>query len=475
MNYKSYIIVFLFSAISQSLLVGQVAGSKNSSVTYLNNYVNFVNESTHGLLIVNKLLENYNLELNKYVDLETYKINNYTNDDLPRNVFEDPERLFFNKLTPFEWYDKCKSDSKFLDAETSKSLNLLADRLKGQISIINNLRFELDKVTVGVNLSNRDNLAKVYLQLENAAIAFQEFYKIANLMEKAIANYYRKNNPSVSEYKSLYGIYNTGKSLLVNIREKETTTYKEIYEQYILRIKAYESDISKNEPSLNKIGLQKNSILKNAQSIATTALKFINNEAVPEQYKLYGRYYYYYNIGMLSKFNRYGSGLAAEINTALMSVSTNYPLVMELPHIFQVIYPKKLEETPVLEGKNTAIKSIPLTLNDRKVVSNTTKIKSDKEYLELKFYDHMIIDGDVVSINFNGEWIIEKAELEKNPQTVKLKLNLEGKNYLILHADNVGARPPNTTAISYSYRGVKRDLILKSDYNQSELIEIVIE
>ena len=87
----------------------------------------------------------------------------------------------------------------------------------------------------------------------------------------------------------------------------------------------------------------------------------------------------------------------------------------------------------------------------------------------------MIIDGDVVSVNFNGEWIIQKAELEKKPQTVKLKLNPEGKNYLILHADNVGTRSPNTTAISYSYRGVKRDLILKSDYNQSELIEIVIE
>jgi FlaG/FlaF family flagellin (archaellin) len=446
----------------------------SSSVKYINNYVNFVNESTHGLLIVNKLLENYNLELNKYVDLESYKINNYTNEDLPKNVFEDPDRLFFNKLTPFEWYEKCKLESKFLDPESARSLNNLADKIKVQINIINNLRFELDKVTMDVDLSNRDNLAKVYVQLENAALAFQEFYKVAGQIEKFIAAYYRKNNVTIVDYKSLYDIYGTAKTLVVNIREKETTTYKAVYDQYLINIKTFETSISQN-PAFTKLNNQKNTILKNAQSIATTALKFMNNDAVPDQYKLYGRFYYYYNIGMLSKYNRYGTGLASEINTALMNISLDYPLVMELPHIFQVIYPKKLDESPTLVAKEDLIEVFPITLRERKINVNTTKIRADKEIVELLFYDHMIIDGDVVSINFNGDWIIVEAELEKQPQSVKLKLNPEGKNYLILHADNVGSRPPNTTAISYKYRGIKREIILKSDYKQSELIEILID
>ncbi len=462
--------------ILSTLHAGLATQSVNPTVIRsINNYVNFVNESTHGLLIVNKLLENYNLELNQYVDLESYKINNYTNDDLPKNVFEDPERLFFNKLTPFEWYEKCKLESKNLDVESARSLNNLADKIKSQINIINNLRFELDKVTNGIDLSKRDNLAKVYVQLENAALAFQEFYKVAGQIEKFIAAYYRKNAVNIGEYKSIYDLYNNAKALLVNIREKETTNYKVVYEQYVVKVNDFESDINKNIPYIEKLNPYKLNILKSAQSIATTALRFMNNEGIPDQYKLYGRFYYYYNIGMLSKFNRYGTGLASEINSALINIDSNYPLVMELPHIFQVIYPKKLEEAAVLVAKEGLIEVFPLTLRDRNVSTNTNKIRADKEIIELLFYDHMIIDGDVVSINFNGEWILEKAELEKQPQSLKLKLNPNGKNYLVLHADNVGSRPPNTTAISYKYRGIKREIILKSDYKQSELIEIVLD
>ncbi len=445
----------------------------NGNVKYINNYINFVNESTHGLLIVNKLLENYNLELNKYVDLESFKINNYTNDDLPKNVFEDPEKLFFNKLTPFEWYNKCIEDSKNLDPSTAKTLNGLAEKIKSQINVINNIRFELDKVTVGVDLSKRDNLAKVYIELEKAAVAFQEFYKVAGQIEKFVAFYYEKNKVTTIEYKSIYDIYTNAKSLIVNIRDKNTTNYKVSYEQFLVKTKTFENDITQKAGYLNKVGLQKSNILKNAQQISTTALKFMNNEAIPDQYKLYGRFYYYYNIGMLSKFNRYGTGLSSEINYALMAISSELPLVMELPHIFQVIYPKKLEESPTLSPKEGFIQSLPVSLKERIVTQNKLKIRADGAVIELLFYDNMIIDGDVVSINFNGDWIIEKAELEKQPQSVKLKLNPEGKNYLILHADNVGSRPPNTTAISYKYKGVKRELVLKSDYNQSELIEIV--
>ena len=47
-----------------------------------------------------------------------------------------------------------------------------------------------------------------------------------------------------------------------------------------------------------------------------------------------------------------------------------------------------------------------------------------------------------------------------------------GRNFLLLHADNVGKRPPNTIGIRYTYRGEDKEVILKSDYNTSELIEL---
>jgi hypothetical protein len=57
---------------------------------------------------------------------------------------------------------------------------------------------------------------------------------------------------------------------------------------------------------------------------------------------------------------------------------------------------------------------------------------------------------------------------------MKLQLNPVGRNYLLLHADNVGKRPPNTMALSYVFRGDKKEIVLKSDNDFSELIEIVI-
>ncbi|HRG65739.1 MAG TPA: hypothetical protein PLV12_08040, partial [Saprospiraceae bacterium] len=87
-------------------------------------------------------------------------------------------------------------------------------------------------------------------------------------------------------------------------------------------------------------------------------------------------------------------------------------------------------------------------------------------------FDHMVVDGDIVSINYNGDWILEKVELERGSKKFKLQLNKEGRNFLLLHADNVGKRPPNTIGIRYTYRGEDKEVILKSDYNTSELIEL---
>ena len=84
----------------------------------------------------------------------------------------------------------------------------------------------------------------------------------------------------------------------------------------------------------------------------------------------------------------------------------------------------------------------------------------------------MIEDGDVISLNFNGDWILEKMPLKAKHKKLKLMLNAEGKNFFILHAENVGRRPPNTMAVDYFYKGRKHQIILKSDLNVSEMIEI---
>jgi hypothetical protein len=47
-----------------------------------------------------------------------------------------------------------------------------------------------------------------------------------------------------------------------------------------------------------------------------------------------------------------------------------------------------------------------------------------------------------------------------------------GDNFLVLYAENLGAKPPNTMAIRYVVKGELNTLVLNSDLNHSEMIVI---
>ena len=64
-------------------------------------HLRFVNETNHGMLIIHRLLELYNQELNKHVDLDNYPLNNFSNADFKENIFEDQSRSYY-EIAPFK-------------------------------------------------------------------------------------------------------------------------------------------------------------------------------------------------------------------------------------------------------------------------------------------------------------------------------------------------------------------------------------
>ncbi len=125
--------------------------------------------------------------------------------------------------------------------------------------------------------------------------------------------------------------------------------------------------------------------------------------------------------------------------------------------------PKKKIKPP----KNT---NIPQTVEGRTVeVAKKMKVKSEE--VTIKIWDHQLVDGDIISINLNGVWIIEKYTLEKTVKEIKVKLQ-PGTNYLVLHAHNLGKYAPNTAAFTVD-DGIKTNtVVLKSNLEQSGTIEI---
>jgi len=72
----------------------------------------------------------------------------------------------------------------------------------------------------------------------------------------------------------------------------------------------------------------------------------------------------------------------------------------------------------------------------------------------------------------NGKQILPDYTVGKVKKEIALHL-LPGKNYLVMHALNLGRVPPNTAAIKVVDGGKEKIIILNSDTNESDAIELI--
>jgi hypothetical protein len=472
----SFIFVFISSVYNQS--------TDADKVKALNNYVNFSNESTHGLLIVHRLLENFNKNINKFVDLPDQQINFYSNKDLPQDIFEDPENWFYD-ISPNEWYVKITGSKGVIPPAVETKLKNAAAEMKSTISAVNKIRFELEDQIKTLDLTKRENLSLVYDKLEEGVKLYKNFYVKQHVLEGDIIAYYKtlKFTPDEMQFPAVLsvvdGVYKTTRNALEGLYNKEDDNFSDLIKSQEAALAKFEainlSDYNSTRLINSRVQLYWSNIKRQSSESLKVQKAFSESENVPEEYKLYDKYYYYYNISVINKFNRYGNGVVFEMNRIIDYLGIPVLRYFEMPHYFKVIYPKLLEKTDFLAASDPIVKALPKVVKGRNVVTATRTIKVDSFLVDLKMYDHKIVDKDVVSLSFNGDWIVEKFEISEKPYTFTLKLNQEGKNFLLLHADEMGRQPPATIALSYLYRGKKELIILNSDTVKSEVIEIIVQ
>ncbi len=113
------------------------------------------------------------------------------------------------------------------------------------------------------------------------------------------------------------------------------------------------------------------------------------------------------------------------------------------------------------------------SLENRKV-DTKFNITVESTTLTLDVWDHNIEDGDIISLNLNGEWILESHTIH----TVKHQLSLQltqKENILVLHAVNLGSSPPNTASMIINDGVSEQKLVLNSDKGKSEAILITVK
>lgn len=137
--------------------------------------------------------------------------------------------------------------------------------------------------------------------------------------------------------------------------------------------------------------------------------------------------------------------------------------------------------TNVPNQQQTPCANAPLIVNEDTIEYQQT-IVVDNPNVRLLFYDAEKEDGDIVSVNFNGAWVLERYYLKKKttqkPRQLNLTLIPNFENYIFTKAWNLGSIPPNTLTveiIEINSNKPPKIVNIKSNIGRSGAIKLVYQ
>lgn len=114
----------------------------------------------------------------------------------------------------------------------------------------------------------------------------------------------------------------------------------------------------------------------------------------------------------------------------------------------------------------------PVSINDRKVNVEGKSYVGQTE-VEFHIWDDDLNDGDIISLNLNGKWVLRNFTVTKNIKLVTATLDRYKPNLLVMYAHNLGSIPPNTAKLSF-FDGEKQQVLsIKSDLSMCGAIRFL--
>lgn len=121
------------------------------------------------------------------------------------------------------------------------------------------------------------------------------------------------------------------------------------------------------------------------------------------------------------------------------------------------------------------VDTLPPPLADtvlNRVAETQHQIEVQNQSLKLTIWDEKEVDGDIISIRFNDEWVVRNYTLSGTPKTFTLKAKAGQINYIEMFAEDVGRIPPATTAMIISDGSQNHKVSLRSTPETNGRIEI---
>jgi hypothetical protein len=109
----------------------------------------------------------------------------------------------------------------------------------------------------------------------------------------------------------------------------------------------------------------------------------------------------------------------------------------------------------------------PLQKNDKLLSSIVT---TDQE-ITFAVWDDAVEDGDSVSINIDGKWLVQGFPVKIKPQFIHVTLK-PGPNTITFKADNLGSIPPNTSVLEIIDGNKRKSFTIETTPEENNLIKI---
>lgn len=108
-----------------------------------------------------------------------------------------------------------------------------------------------------------------------------------------------------------------------------------------------------------------------------------------------------------------------------------------------------------------------------RAVKAPTRYIINTDSVELQLMDNGIVDGDTISLYYNGQLIVQNLPLKEKAFVIKLPVFKSYPNLLIVHAESLGEYPPNTALVQVLYGNKRESFLLSSNMSKSASIELV--
>jgi len=432
-----------------------VSSQSSQEVKALNNYVDFLNESVHGLFTAHALMVISNKEVNKYIDLDSYSLNKLSNNEVQSNLFDKSDKqnyTTFQSYSPLQLMDICQKESSVLEQSIANKLNARVVKIGIILNRVNSLRFEIFDFIDNNDLDDKESIYKVYEMLEECASLFENF---AVQQKNMLAEIRREASRNGNElYQKAAEVHRVNKSILNNLRNENsrgviesTKIYKAVYEDFHQELQSY-SNYNKAE--------YKSYIQNRSDSIYQHLVRFQASDFVPRAYEIYGAYYFYHNQISKRFINWSGPGYVRYLNKLLETTGLDFVKFSEQPLIFKVVYPMKLDELNGLNKTESFVARSKMLIENKLTTSLIVERPKEDKYLTIELSDYNMIDKDTISVRLNGEYILEKYCLGSEAKELKILLSDYDRIMFEVIAENEGIISPNTPLIAYRIDGQRK-------------------